>query len=357
MAPISSDARENLRAALIILALAIVVRVAFVFLVGLDSGPLYLAEVERVSKNLVTQQVFGNPYALRTGPTAHLAPVYPWLVSRLFRLFGTGSLGTLSVTLFNAVCASAQYALLVVLALACGLSPRVGILAGAVGALFPLHPRVEVRGWEASFVGMCWVAVLAFTIYWWRCHCGSGLYAALVGFCWGLLILAAPQMLVVFVAVMTLYFLVVPQGTLGRTSIAMAAAALAILPWMIRNEKTFHQLFFIRSNFGLELSMSNHDDANPLFVKEMYAAGARNFFQRRHPGLSLQEAQLVQRMGEVNYHHWRFEEARQWIKTVSAQRTPSCERFLRTAKLRHDQTYKEGMDEVAKVDPRTCTKR
>src|SRR5208337_4037263 len=115
-----------------------------------------------------------------------------------------------------------------------------------------------------------------------------GLYAALVGFCWGLLMLAAPQMLLVFAAVVTLYFLVVPQGTLRRTSIAVAAAALATLPWMIRNEKTFHQLFFIRSNFGLELSMSNHDGANPLWVKEEQAG----FFERRHPGSSLWEVQL-----------------------------------------------------------------
>jgi hypothetical protein len=42
---------------------------------------------------------------------------------------------------------------------------------------------------------------------------------------------------------------------------------------------------------------------------------------------------------------------------VSAQRIPSCETFLRTAKLPHDQTYKEGMDEVAKTDPRACAKR
>ena len=34
---------------------------------------------------------------------------------------------------------------------------------------------------------------------------------------------------------------------------------------------------------------------------------------------------------------------------VSAKRTPSCEIFRRTAKLRHDQTNKEGMDEVAKA--------
>jgi hypothetical protein len=34
---------------------------------------------------------------------------------------------------------------------------------------------------------------------------------------------------------------------------------------------------------------------------------------------------------------------------VSAKRTPSCERLCRIAMLRHDQTNKEGMDEVAKA--------
>lgn len=41
---------------------------------------------------------------------------------------------------------------------------------------------------------------------------------------------------------------------------------------------------------------------------------------------------------------------------VSAQRTPSCETFLRAAKLRHDQAYSEDMDEVAKSDSRTGAK-
>jgi hypothetical protein len=307
--------RENRRAALIILALAIATRVAFIFLAHLDTGQLYFAEVERVAKSLVTQHVFGNPYALPTGPTAHLAPVYPWLVSLLFRLFGVGKLGTLSVFLFNALCASVQYALLVVLALACGLPARVGILAGVLGALLPLHPLVEVDGWEASFVSACWVAVLALTMYWWRRRPASSLYAALGGLCWGALMLAAPQMLPVFAAVMALYLLIVPNGGLRRTSIALVTAALAILPWTIRNEKTFGHLFFIRDNFGLELSMSNHDGANPLFVQEIYAADAINFFKRRHPGSSLAEAQLAQRMGEFNYNHWRLQEAGQWIKT------------------------------------------
>ena len=35
---------------------------------------------------------------------------------------------------------------------------------------------------------------------------------------------------------------------------------------------------------------------------------------------------------------------------VSAQRTPCCTTFRRTAELRHDQAHSEGMDEVAKSD-------
>jgi hypothetical protein len=315
MDQVPSKACHNLRTALIILGVAIATRLAVIFAAGFGGGPLYFAEVERVANSLVTQHIFGNPYAVPTGPTAHLAPVYPWLVSLLFRLFGAGRLGALSVFLFNAASASVQYALLVVLALACGLSPRPGILAGAVGALFPLHPLVEVDGWEASFVGMCWVAVLALTLHWWRRSPASGLYAVLAGLCWGLLMLAAPQMLAVFAAVMILYFLVVPRGTLGRSALALSAAVLILLPWVIRNERTFGRLFFIRSNFGLELSMSNHDGAHPLLVQEMYSDGTNNFHKRRHPASSVPEAQLVQRMGEVNYNHWRFEEASQWIKT------------------------------------------
>jgi hypothetical protein len=106
----------------------------------------------------------------------------------------------------------------------------------------------------------------------------------------------------------------VPQGTLRLTSIAVAAAALVLLPWMIRNEKAFGHLFFIRDNFGLELSVSNHEGAHPLFEQELSVSGAGTF-EPRHPSKSVSEAQLVQRIGEVNYNHCRFEEASLWIRT------------------------------------------
>ena len=301
------------RASLAILVLGVAVRVAYILYKGLHLQALSFAEVEHVATSLVNENVFGNPYSLPTGPTAHLAPAYPWLVSILFRFFGTSGLGALSVLLFNALCASAQYALLVGLAAACGLSWRVGAIAGLAGAVTPLHPLTELRGWEASFIGMCWVVVLTLTIQWWRRAPSSWRYSALVGFAWGLLMLAAPQMLLVFVAVLAVYTFLVRNGSLGRACVASFALVLAILPWTVRNWLTFGHLFFIRSNLGLELSVSNHDKANPLYIDEFGVQGSANYFQQRHPSMSFQEAQRVQRMGEIEYQHSRLVEARSWI--------------------------------------------
>jgi len=298
----------------IIFALAFAVRVAFIFLAGLDRQPLNFGEVDRVAESIISRHVFGNPYALPTGPTAHLAPVYTWLVSLLFRLFGSESLRTVSVLTFNAACASGQYALLVVFARVCRLSRRVGILAGGVGALVPLRPLVETRGWETSLTAFGLVAVLTLTMVWWRRHPVSAWYSALAGFCWGVLLLEAPQMLLVFAAMLAIYVFVVPNSTFLQAAIAILSVSLAILPWTVRNVRTFGHLFYIRSNFGLELSMSNHDGAGPVYMQEFGAVGAHNFFQQRHPGMNPQEARLVQQMGEINYHHARLREALQWIE-------------------------------------------
>jgi len=262
----------------IIFALAFAVRVAFIFLAGLDRQPLNFGEVDRVAESIISRHVFGNPYALPTGPTAHLAPVYTWLVSLLFRLFGSESLRTVSVLTFNAACASGQYALLVVFAMVCRLSRRVGILAGGVGALVPLRPLVETRGWETSLTAFGLVAVLTLTMVWWRRHPVSAWYSALAGFCWGVLLLEAPQMLLVFAAMLAIYVFVVPNSTFLQAAIAILSVSLAILPWTVRNVRTFGHLFYIRSNFGLELSMSNHDGAGPVYMQEFGAVGAHNFF-------------------------------------------------------------------------------
>jgi hypothetical protein len=73
--------------------------------------------------------------------------------------------------------------------------------------------------------------------------------------------------------------------------------ALACLPWTWRNYVTFHEIFFIRSNFGLELRLGNHDGA----VADMEVMDAREGDSMRHPGNNQAEALLVRELGEMEY--------------------------------------------------------
>ena len=57
------------------------------------------------------------------------------------------------------------------------------------------------------------------------------------------------------------------------------------------------------------------------------------------------------RHADFNFDGYEDLELLQYV--VSVKRTPSCKRPRRTAMLRHDQTQKESVDEVAPADFRT----
>src|SRR5271157_6520169 len=73
----------------LIFALTLSVHFIFYRLTGLDRT-FQFNEMEKIARSLAEDNVFGNPYALPTGPTAHHAPIYPFLLSLIFRMFGYG---------------------------------------------------------------------------------------------------------------------------------------------------------------------------------------------------------------------------------------------------------------------------
>src|ERR1017187_6123748 len=69
-------------------------------------------ESVRVARSIVETGVFGNPYLLPTGPTGSYAPVQPYLISLLYRLFGLGPGGELARHVVGCVASSLVYAAL-----------------------------------------------------------------------------------------------------------------------------------------------------------------------------------------------------------------------------------------------------
>jgi len=91
----------------------------------------------------------------------------------------------------------------------------------------------------------------------------------------------------------------------------MATVVLIIVlflsPWAFRNSRTLGGAIWTRSNFGLELQVSNYDNAT---ADEGKNDRSPNF---PHPFVQLKERQKVREMGELAYMQAKRREAVWWI--------------------------------------------
>jgi hypothetical protein len=93
----------------------------------------------------------------------------------------------------------------------------------------------------------------------------------------------------------------------GSAALVAVAALATCVPWGVRNYRALDSLFFVRSNFGLELRMGNHEGAEPSIDHPHFRTGAPH--PRTHP----EEAMKVRDWGEVEYMRDSGDAARAWI--------------------------------------------
>jgi len=91
-------------------------------------------ELGAVAMSLMLSGKFADPYAIPTGPTAHLPPVYPLIVSLIYRWFGLSPEAGYVSRLLIAGTASVLYALLPWVAEQFGMSRQAGFLGGIAAA-------------------------------------------------------------------------------------------------------------------------------------------------------------------------------------------------------------------------------
>jgi 4-amino-4-deoxy-L-arabinose transferase-like glycosyltransferase len=126
------------------------------------------------------------------------------------------------------------------------------------------------------------------------CMLTSAALAAPVGFCWLLAVWATWKQ----------------RLPLRTALIGLLAAALVLLPWTLRNWFVLGKPIILRSNFGLELAVSNHDSAQALETEQVKL----KVYQKMHPYSSALERRRYMNSGEANYMAQRFSEATSWIR-------------------------------------------
>lgn len=246
-----------------------------------------------IAQALLDGRGYSDPWGQGTGATAWLTPPFPLLLALALKLGGGVTATTMAIVVTLQALASALTAVLLVrLAQTLG-SPRAGLLAGWLFALYPIAISNTFQlVWDTTFVALALTWVLERVLRPGTSPLGNGLaYGAL------LVLNPAPTSL----APLLLGFTWRRAGLKAAATFALAAVVLC-LPWMLRNQLELGA-FSLRPNLGVELRIGNHDEADGRPVPFKY-----------HPSHVPAELALYRELGEVAYSAENRGRAVAWIR-------------------------------------------
>lgn len=253
----------------LIFSVALLLRLSFLFYEAHQVPPEALAtvpfqnEVGSVAAALAQGQGFCCVFHQQTGPTAWLAPVYPFFLATLFKLFGTFTVASFyAAAFFNSVFSALVCWPLFYAALRIG-NRTTAAAASWLWAIFPSGILIPFEWiWDSSLS-----ALLAITLLWatFRLVDNPRRWNFIwYGIFWGFCLLVNPALGAVFPFLLAwIYFRMnsSPRRRLGDLALVVSLAVLVCLPWTIRNAVQFHRLIPIRSDYPFELWMGN----NPIY--------------------------------------------------------------------------------------------
>jgi len=290
---------------LVAFLVGLAIRLFFLTLIPADDlRPSTDWELDSIAMSIVTTGEFANPYALPTGPTAHLPPIPPAILALIYSVLGITAAAGIAGWLFRMLAQSAIWGLLPWIGYRVGVGWKAGFAGGLAGALFP---QWLAHG-EALAAVLLGLLVVAMIRRWDSVPGPAG--SLLLGAAFGISFHVQPVFLPVLIGYLAFeLWSRSDHGKWRSAGLVALAAALACVPWGIRNYRTFDAVFFVRSNFGLELRMGNHDGATASIDDPHFRGGSLH--PRTHPA----EALKVREWGEVQYMRESGREARAWIRS------------------------------------------
>ena len=276
--------------------------------VAVDNLP-YGYETGAVAASVAEGRGFSSPLRLvETGATAWLAPIYPYLLAAMFKIFGVYSYpSNIIIRIFNVACAAFTcWPIAAIGTRAFG--KKTGTAAAWAWVFLPtavFYPVVWV--WDTALAGL-WLALLTAATLKLR---GSVRMGAWIGYgaLWAAGAMINPSLLSVLpiLALWAMWPLRKQWGQAARLALAATVIfAAGIAPWTIRNYAVFHQFIPLRSNFGLELWLGNNSN-----VPDSWSWWL-------HPNHDMDEALKYARMTEMPYMEEKEREAWAFIRSHPA---------------------------------------
>ena len=286
-----------------IFCVALLLRVSFLLYEAHQIPPEALAtvpfqnEAGSVAAALAEGRGFCCVFHQPTGPTAWLAPVYPFFLAVLFKVFGTFTAASFyAAAFFN--CVFSAFVCLPLFYAAQRIGNRAtAAAAGWLWAVFPSGILIPFEWiWDTSLS-----ALLAVTLLWTTFRLTddpSRRNFILYGLLWGFCLMVNPALGAVFpFLLLWIYFQSNSPnpGRLGQLALVVCLAVLVCLPWTIRNAVQFQRFIPIRSDFPFELWMGN----NPIYDQHSRQLNRITRYEETHRYSQLGETAFLEEKGRA----------------------------------------------------------
>lgn len=249
-------------------------------------------EMGWTARSLAAGRGFSSPFFPVTGPTADIPPLYPLLLSLVFRLFGLYTAASAVVILSLNSLFSALTCLPIYFTLRNAASTRLARFASLGWAIYPFAIYFSAgRVWDYALTSLLFA-----TCFWavQRLHRLRTRRIAWLAFglLYGLTVLSNPSLLSLFPILLLLAMEKLRQngGPWLRSGLLAVLGVFAVMtPWAVRNYRTLHVICPVRDDFWDEFwSANNGDTSNPTLAWA-------------HPASNAAEMQNYIASGEVPY--------------------------------------------------------
>jgi 4-amino-4-deoxy-L-arabinose transferase-like glycosyltransferase len=231
-------------------------------------GPMlpFGTEVCSIAESIAEGRGFSSPFRINSGPTAWIAPIYPYLMALLFRVFGLWSPASAFVML-SLQCLMAAATGIAIYALgARTLGAKTGFWAAWIWEVCPVFFGWPVL-WIWDFAATALLVSLALVCTLDATEKGTTKTWLRLGAIWALTALTNPAPLSVMPVTVAYaaYINYKHRATWLRSVACLGVLFLAIIsPSLIRNYTVFHRPIFLRSNYWFEFHLGNYHASNGL---------------------------------------------------------------------------------------------
>lgn len=262
-------ARQSNKITVLLIVLAVSVRLVLyfafnnVFAYEKTGSVQGFIDYHLIANNLIKT----GEFTVQTGlPYAGVAPAYPYLLALIYTIFGQGSL---QAVLLNAACDALTIWLLI--AIARRIMPR-GEIVGPLAALFfAVYPYFVFQSLTVidtplfTMVQFAFLYVMVLLAQRATFDRATWLLIAVGGVVLGIVALTRPLGVMLGAAAFLWFFVQDVRSSFTRLIPVAIIAALALIPWDVRNYQVFHRFVNIGTHAGMNFWFGNSQYVIPYF--------------------------------------------------------------------------------------------